>query len=305
MDLSAQSKNLLRRARAVRPINWAATEAVHAWLRHTGTQHDALVRHLPRRGHVCTRLPDGQWARFWSQGDDNIASRIYWREWHGIEPEQTLLFERLARRSRLTIDVGAHVGFYTIIAALSNPAGRVYAFEPLRATFERLTRNIGLNDLANVEAHNVAVGNEDGPVQLVHPITDHIPSSASLSRGFMETTGFGLIASTVRSVRVDTLIPETRYRECDLVKLDTETTEAAVLSGMSGILLAARPSIFCEVLPAVDASAITNLLAPMGYRFFLLTESGAQERDTVLPVDGWRNCLFVGERRTNQLADVL
>jgi hypothetical protein len=78
----------------VRPINWAATEAVHAWLRHTGSQHQALERHLPRRGHVSTRLPDGQWARFWSQGDDNMASRIFWREWHGIEPEQTLLFEQ-------------------------------------------------------------------------------------------------------------------------------------------------------------------------------------------------------------------
>jgi len=169
----------------VRPINWAATEAVHAWLRHTGSQHDALVRHLPRRGHVGTRLPGGQWARFWSQGDDNMASRVFWRQWHGIDPEQTLLFEQLAHRSRLTIDVGARVGFYTVTAALGNPRGRAYAFEPLQATFDRLTINIGLNDLANVEAHNVAVGDEDGSVQMVQPITDHIPSSASLSRPFM------------------------------------------------------------------------------------------------------------------------
>jgi FkbM family methyltransferase len=107
------------------------------------------------------------------------------------------------------------------MAALSNPEGRVYAFEPLQATFDRLAINIELNGLTNVEAHNVAVGNDDGSVQLVQPVIDDIPSSASLSRRFMETTGLGLITSTVKSVRLHSLIPERSYPERDLVKLDT------------------------------------------------------------------------------------
>jgi FkbM family methyltransferase len=293
MHLSTRAKQLGRTIRAVAPINWAATSAVRAGLRLTGSQGEALARHLPRSGRVSTRLPDGQWARFWSRGDDNITSQIYWREWHGVEPEQTLLFELMARRARMTIDVGAHVGFYTVIAALANPAGRVYAFEPLERAYKRLATNIALNNLSNVRAHNVAVSDEDGWADFMHPVTASIPSSSSLSHEFMETVGYELTTSSVRTVRLDSFLPRAERAECDLIKLDTESTETSVLLGMADLLSESHRTIFCEVLPAADAAAITRLLRPLGYRFFVLTHQGAEERPEVVAVDRWRNWLFV------------
>lgn len=287
-----EPKALLKAVRRLPPVNWPLTNGVRAVMRSTGRRSESLVQHLPRSGRVCSRLPDGQWARFWSRGDDGVANDVFWREWHGLEPEQTLLFHEFARRSRVTLDVGAHVGFYTVIAALTNPAGRVYALEPLPTVFKRLEQNIALNNLTNVRAFRVAAADVDHEAEFFHVVTDDIPSSSSLSQVFMEQSDSTLQSTTVSAVRLDTLLDDETISSVDLVKIDTETTEPAVLNGMINVLCRSRPAIFCEVLRGGDGAAITALLKPLGYRFLLLTANGVEERSRVEPVNEWRNWLF-------------
>lgn len=95
------------------------------------------MRHLHRLGRVATRLPDGRVLRLWSQADDWVSNQVFWRGWQGYEPETTPLFYRLARRAHVTLDVGAHVGFFSLLAGHANAAGRVFAFEPLEKAFRR------------------------------------------------------------------------------------------------------------------------------------------------------------------------
>jgi FkbM family methyltransferase len=285
-------RSVLKAIRGAPPTNWALTHGARATLRATGRSHDGLVRHLPHSGRVRTRLPNGTWARFQSRGDDGIANDVFWREWHGVEPEQTVLFYELARQARVTVDVGAHVGFYTVLAALANPAGRVYAIEPHPAAFARLEQNVALNGLSNVRAFQTAAADDDAEAEFFHVVTTGIPSSSSLSREFM--TGFeeDLQTSTVPVVRLDTLLAAEEISSVDLVKLDTETTEPAVLAGMVDVLANSHPAIFCELLLEGDGEAIVRLLEPLGYRFFLLGPDGPQERSRVEPVADWRNWLF-------------
>lgn len=288
------TRTLLKEVRRFPPMNWALTQSVRAVLRSTGRQQENLVRHLPRSGRVSSRLPNGRWARFGSRGDDGVANEVFWREWHGYEPEQTLLFHELARRSRVTLDIGAHIGFYTVLAALTNPAGHVYALEPLPKAFERLQENITLNGLTNVHALCMAAADRDTEAEFFHVVTEDIPSSSSLSREFMEDIGGSLQSTSVRTARLDTLMAEANIASCvDLVKIDTETTELEVLGGMAEVLSQNHPAIFCEVLPNGDGAAITRLLQPLGYQFFLLTAAGMEERPAVEPVERWRNWLFV------------
>jgi hypothetical protein len=80
-----------------------------------------MIKHLHRFGIVRSRLPHGRTLRLWSRGDDWIANQVHWRGWDGYEPETLPLFFRLAATARVTLDVGAHVGFFTLLAGHANP----------------------------------------------------------------------------------------------------------------------------------------------------------------------------------------
>jgi len=288
---AARSKRALKALRSSQPFNAVATSIMRAAMRVTGRPMEPVVKHLPRVGITSATLPNGQVARFWSRGDDWVPNQVYWRGWDGYEPEMTPLFYAAAQTARVTIDVGAHIGFYAILAALANPAGQVHAFEPTPGAHARLVRNLALNHVANVEAVCAAAGATPGQAELFHGKTD-IPCSAGLSRDFVGMLNPNARAMRVDVVRLDDYVAELNVSTVDLVKLDTETTEPEVLEGLAETLARDRPTIFCEVLPQADGARLTALLEPLGYRFSLLTDDGPLERDRVVPDEHHWNQLF-------------
>jgi FkbM family methyltransferase len=284
-------KNLLKRGRASQPFNYLATAAVRGLLGAAGVRSEFVIKHLHRMGTVRARLPNGREMLLWSRGDDWVSNQVYWRGWQGYEPETAPLFFRLATRSGTTLDVGAHVGYYTLLAAHANPAGRVFAFEPLPAIFERLQRLVALNRLENVTCHASAVGDADGTADFYH-VPNGLPSSSSLSYDFMCSAG-ALCRTPVPVLTLDRFLQANGVGRVDLVKLDTETTEVQVLRGMAETLRRDRPHLVCEVLsrPGV-AEPLEALLEPLGYRYYHLTAAGPVPRPRVEGHPVWKNYLF-------------
>jgi FkbM family methyltransferase len=284
------TRALLKQLRQAPAFNAPATHAIRAAMRALGRDSELAIKHLPHVGTTKMRLPNGRRARLWSRGDDWVSNQVFWRGWGGYESEVTPLFWHLAGRAAVTLDVGAHVGFYTILAATANPDAVVFAFEPLRAVFERLNRNVRMNRLENVVARDDAVGDFDGEAEFFH-VPGIIPCSSSLSGTFMRgTPGLGTVPVNV--VRLDTFAAEHKLKQINLVKLDTETTEPDVLTGMGRLLADSRPDIICEVLPSADSNALTEILQPLGYRFYLLTDDGPGLRERVVADRRWPNYLF-------------
>ena len=281
---------LLKRLRAWTPLNRVATHAVRAGCAPFGGAPELVVRHLHRFGPVSSRLPNGRRLRLWSLADDWVSNLVFWRGWRAYEPETAPLFFRLAARASLTLDVGAYVGFYSLLAGHANPEGRVLAFEPLPAIHERLRGNVARNRLDNVACVAAAAGREDGRAALYH-VSRGLPSSSSLSRPFMGTCD--VTATPVEVVRLDRLLAERGVARVDLVKIDTESTEPDVLAGMREVLGRDRPTIVCEVLAGRGSeAALTELLAPLGYAFHLLTPSGPVRRQRVEGHPAWLNYIF-------------
>jgi tRNA G37 N-methylase Trm5 len=76
------------------------------------------------------------------------------------ERDTVRLFERILRAGDVVVDIGAHVGYFTLIAARSvGPEGRVYAFEPDPENYALLVRNIELNGYQNIMPIQKAVWN--------------------------------------------------------------------------------------------------------------------------------------------------
>ena len=283
-------RGVLKRLRATAPLNSAVTRSVRGATRKLGVQSEFVIKHLPHVGMTTMILPGERRARLWSRGDDWVSNQVFWRGWDGYEPEMTPLFWQLATAARMTLDVGAHVGFHAILAAIANERGSVFAFEPLPQVFERLQRNLALNRLPNVTAVPQAAGAADGWAPFFH-VPGIIPCSSSLSEAFMRGTS-GLETVMVPVVRLDTFARTHRVTAIDLIKLDTETTEPDVLAGMGELLPRSLPDIFCEVQPRGDADALTGFLRPLGYSFYLLTDAGPKRRPEVIADEQWRNQMF-------------
>lgn len=145
-----------------------------------------------------------------------------------FEVETTQLFETLLEPGMVVIDVGAHVGYYTLIAAKAvGPTGKVFAFEPDDSNYSLLIKNVEINGYSNVVAVKQAVSNYVGYSTLElspwHSGIHHIDYS-----GQQESSGV-----QVETTTVDTFLGSQESLEISLVKIDVEGSEERVLDGMS------------------------------------------------------------------------
>lgn len=284
-------KHALKKLRVLQPFNYMATSTVHVLMCATGWKSEFIIKHLHRAGTVRCKLPNGRTLRLWSRADDWVSNQIYWRGWTGYEPETTPLFFRAAQQARVTLDVGAYVGFYTLLAGHANPAGQVYAFEPLPQPFERLLYNVSLNRLSNVRCINGAAGEFDGTAELFYAGTP-MPTNSSLSAGFLQATA-QVHALRVPLVCLDSFVQANGIDRVDLVKVDTESTEPSVLRGMIQTVRRCHPMIICEVLSGCgNETPLEQILRPLGYHYYLLTPDGPVWREFIEGHPQWLNYLF-------------
>jgi FkbM family methyltransferase len=262
-------RGALKRVRDFPPLNAAVTSAVKAVVRRPGAW---LVRYLPRTGVIETPLPNGRQLKLWSLADDWVASPVFWRGWDGYERETARVFYAQVQKARVVLDVGAHVGYFTVLGALANPRARVVAFEPNPTVFARLARNIQVNALTNVEPIRKAVGRQSGSAEFYF-VPEGIPANSSLSLDYIRTCEV-VESSTVDVVAIDDFLAERGIERVDLVKIDTETTEADVLAGMARTLARCRPTILCEILSPGAEQRIRDLLDPLAYHARVIAADG-------------------------------
>ena len=288
-------KAALKRLRYSQPFNRVTTGGVRRFCRLIGTTPEIFPRHLHRVGDVLEPLPNGEQLRLFSKGDDWVTNQVFWKGWKAYEPGTIDLFYGLAGRADVVLDIGAYVGFFTLIAALANRNARVFAFEPMEAIYRRLHENVELNGLKNVECFNAAVSDFDGHAQFFFSaaaLREGLPTSSSLSESFM-TGAPELKGVDVPLLTIDTFCQTHSVPRIDLVKIDTETTEPSVLRGMRRVLSRDRPAIVCEILrDRADTTAIDAELRPLGYKYFLLKPEGPELRQSIEGHPEFLNYLF-------------
>jgi len=274
-----------------------------------GRQSEFAIRYLHPVGIVACKLPNGRKLRLETLADDIVTTQVFWRGWDGFEPETTPIFWYLASRAQATLDIGAHVGMLSLLAGHANPSGQVYAFEPFRPVYERLQANRRFNEGIGLECFHLAIGDEDRTLDFyyIEPEDGSLPSSSSLNRTFMERglAFYGLPECRLKQTPVcvttaDRFAQSQGISRVDLVKIDTESTELAVLRGMVNILARDRPTLIVEILPSSETlQAIEALLIPLGYRHRRLvpiTERARKIHQALEVftgrVDGYDNYLF-------------
>jgi len=190
-----------------------------------GLQH-AIGSRLKPYGMVTTLAIEGVGdVPLFVNPADKIITPWIWsgRVW---EPTETKWFVNSLRPGDVVVDVGANVGYYTVLAGLLvGDTGRVYAFEPDPVAFEILRKNVALSGLDNVVVEQKAVSNEPGAIRLYLDEENHgdhrIYQPEGEERKFVE----------VEAVTLDDYFAGVE-ESVDFVKVDTQGAEVAILNGM-------------------------------------------------------------------------
>ncbi len=186
------------------------------------------------------------------------------------------------------LDVGAHIGFYTVACATAlGGRGRVLSFEPNPGARAQLEANVALNGLEGVTVLSKGASDEPGTARL-HVPTTYDPSFSSLQeRDFDEGEAVEVDLTTV-DAEVERLgfVPA-------FVKVDVEGNEVRVVHGMERTL-DAGPVVLCEVGPE-SAAEVERLLVARGFSAYRV--AGRRVVPGVAEGTGWFNALFLPDDR--------
>jgi FkbM family methyltransferase len=143
-----------------------------------------------------------------------------------FQSDETRLFERMIRPGMTFLDVGAYVGYFTILASTwVGPKGRVYAFEPDTLAYSYLVKNIEANRCANAVAINKAAADRAATAGLVRDPKG--PES------FLTPTPSA--GSPVETVTLDSVLETVNWPVVDVIKMNIEGSELFALRGMREI----------------------------------------------------------------------
>jgi FkbM family methyltransferase len=185
--------------------------------------------------------------------------------------------KRMLRPGAVVFDVGANFGYYSLVIAASlDAACEVHAFEPNAKTYERLLRNIELNELGGaVRAYKLGLSDSEGTGRMV----ERVGNSGAAS---VET---GVEDGDTQLTTLDAFCAAHAVSRVDFVKIDIEGFEERMLRGASETLRRHKPPMLVELNPSTlvrensSAERVAELLSAYGYTLY------ESRRDKLAPLE--------------------
>ena len=165
--------------------------------------------------------------KMFTQNNDGLALSIF----KIYEPNQTEIVKKYVHEGDIVIDIGAHVGYYTLLMAqLVGKNGKVYSFEPDPVNFQLLKKSVEINGFENVVLIQKAVSNITDKVKLFLGDND-----SAINRIYDAKLGDAKESIDVESIRIDEYFKE-NDELVNFIKIDSEGSEVKIINGMKQFL---------------------------------------------------------------------
>lgn len=207
-----------------------------------------VARYLnPRlRDHPRRRVVESLFgSRFAVDTQDLIQRYLYlFGVW---EPHMTAWLQRRLRPGDGFVDVGANIGYYSVLASrLVGETGQVTAIEASPAFHERLLQQVRLNSCVNVRAVNAALSDSQETLRFILASSRNMGANSIVPYDGPAESTFEIEAQPMAAVLTEDEIANAR-----VIKIDVEGAEGSVVRGMAPLLGKLRPDaeITVEVTP--------------------------------------------------------
>jgi len=191
-----------------------------------------------------------------NDGDDAIANELF------LDHQYRYCDEVIRNAKDAVIDIGGHLGFFSLYASLLNPSVPIYSFEPHIGNFELLKKNLKDNRVRNVTAKNLAVSDAIGELDL-------LISKEDLNHSLVHAIEPTNEVQKVQTITLEKIFDRHRLGQVDLLKIDCEGAEFAILEDTPKSVYDRVSNIFLEYhdwVPGKNHQNLKKLLESRGFK---------------------------------------
>ena len=252
---------------------------------------------LPPSGTIRIKIGPGKTLKLKTNQTNYLTHLLFWEGYQNFE--YTKIFVRLIKRVDVFYDIGANIGYYSLLAELESPRVKVVAFEPATGPLFYFRENVSINNCQNIRVEALALSHQQGEITfyevknqkyqyLKHNLTGEGNAGS-------KTTQRNFVPNLVKTTTLDQYAADTGETEIGLIKLDTEGTEHLILDHADRVLDQMKPIVICETLFNVIETELEQLFRKHGYEFYAHTGSELRKVQTIVrnTDNGVRNCFFV------------
>ena len=250
-----------------------------------------------RRGLICYNV------------NDSIVGKSLYNYGEYSEGQTIVFFDFVKEKDRV-VDIGANCGYFTIIfSRIVGGNGLVFAFEAQKRMFNRLCANITINNLENVECHQVVLANKKDNYYLPNIIEENEFNYSGINLAVLKEKKEGC---PVQSKALD----DYKLEKITFIKIAVEGMEKLVLEGAEKTITDSRPIVYLRTDKKENEIECRNFFADKNYILCCLTSTLYSENNyysnnkNVLINDKnqtfiVKNLLCVPEEKRNLIPDVL
>ena len=221
---------------------------------------------------VVTKTKQG--IKLWWNIRDLRAVSSEMLNFSNYEEEETKILFRCISPDDVIFDIGANIGWYSLLIASIYPKAQVFAFEPMPQTYNQLCKNIKLNDLKNIETHKIGFFESEKEISFY--FNPNLTVATSI-KNILDDENIHTVKGHV--VKLDSFTQQNEIKKLDFIKLDVEGAELFVIRGGLETLAQYTPIIFMEMLRKWSAkfgyhpNDLITLIQPLGYQCFKIQDS--------------------------------
>ena len=201
----------------------------------------------------------------WIKGSHNISVIL-----GTYERKQSLEFISFCKNSHSFLDLGAHVGYYTLLYHFNNRNGNICAFEPSESNAKLFRKHMELNKILDYKLFQMAVSDKEGMLSF--------KKSRTSVAGKLDEEG----ETKVSVVKLSTLLANGDIKMPDLIKMDIEGAEGNVLRDLKPLLMVKKPVLFVSTHGKDVHEDCLALLKDIGYRLKPLDRTDLHESRELL-----------------------
>ena len=229
---------------------------------------------------------------------EHIQQQLFWYGYY--EKELGEVFNKIVKPGDVFLDLGANIGYFSLLVASNWPSVKVFSFEPLAALFQHMNDNVRLNNIKNISTVNAAVGETNEEKELFVSGPDNLGMSS-----FHQPGNYSGKKERVKVVAIDDWLKTSGLSKIDIIKLDIEGSELAALKGMREVLQRQKPVLIAEMNPEslsmfnLKPSAIREYLKQLNFEGFLILANGNLAYLNEQEISQTINVLFIHTEKVN------
>jgi len=191
-----------------------------------------------------------------NEGDLSIANELF------LDHQYRFCDEVIKNAKSSILDIGGHLGFFSLYAALLNSKVPLYSFEPHIGNYEILKKNIKQNRIKNVTPKNLALDKEMKQMKLQISQEDLNHSTIRA----IEPTGE---SQSIQTTTLERIFYKNRIEKCDLIKIDCEGSEFDIIYNAPKEIFNKTSNIFLEYhdwIEGENSNKLKDFLKNQGYK---------------------------------------